>query len=45
MKVPSSIVTLLVGFLIALIVAILSVRANSISTHPYSVAVTTAVLR
>lgn len=42
MKIKSPIVTLLVGVLIAVIVAILSVRAHSVTQHPYGFA---AVLR
>lgn len=42
MKIKSPIVTLLVGILIAVVVAILSVRAYSINQHSYGVA---AVLR
>jgi hypothetical protein len=46
MKIPSPIVTLLVGVLIAVVVVILSVRAHDSATKPsYSAPTSTAVLR
>jgi hypothetical protein len=45
MKIPTPIVTLLVGVLIALIVAILSVRANSEKQPDHYSAPPAAVLR
>lgn len=45
MKIKSPIVTLIVGVLIAVVIWILSVRANSSAPGPYSAAVVAAVLR
>jgi hypothetical protein len=45
MKIPSPIVTLLVGALIAVVVVILSVRAHDAASKPYGAAAPAAVLR
>lgn len=45
MKIKSPIVTLLVGVLVAVVVAILSVRAHSTHQREYSAGTTMAALR